>query len=752
MDALAPKTGPARLESCVHHHPPAAPAPAPAPVRAHAPKPKPKPRPHARVHKRPQQGKPQPSPPQPSPPQPPPPPPPQSVEQKRPSPVSVQQQQPHPHVVVEELPDEQHEENSDWGVRDMYIRELFARAESTAENAVRCDEKEQYFEAFELYWVVVDLYYEIIPFLSPEEGSDVHERIKMYTERCQVIREAFEEDLDDVDENQHSAAEQTIIQSHNEQYNQHTVNNTVYASYTRVENVSVSKPAFHLQKTTSKHRIAAPLPARKKASAARPPQAQQHQQHAQHAHKLKPPTRPLPPVPDASADGADVDADGDAPHAVLDSVGASNGEPHGADGVLQRAPFPDYMNEKPLAAIPDAPRGGALGLSSSTQAHRSSLSRPISRSAVRASTSSVSRERVAEMQERVKLMQECLNNFTVKRKHLGPARALELLLTTLNANTFGDLKRLEPLAAGLEHKWATELEVLLSMLQEIKEVRPGDGLAVREDIATNLPALEKCDRSVRLTMRSFSALSGHVRYVDRDGGGGNEGRSRRRWWVKVPVVEKGGLPEAVRRTVEEAEKEMRSVFKICHEINVEVVKTMPVPASFVENLPKHARSLIPRELKEGLTTWGMFKVSDYMKDRKLWHKEAAKEITSSLEKVALIWEAKASNKSFLSRTFDIRGDRFHQAVTAFRRCQNAIRDLRREWPTMQHTELDMSKIQNNDDIGLAGLEAYSRALESRAYRLLTRIRELLDADDEEKKKKGVVGGKGKKKKEGRKRS
>lgn len=49
---------------------------------------------------------------------------------------------------------------------------------------------------------------------------------------------------------------------------------------------------------------------------------------------------------------------------------------------------------------------------------------------------------------------------------------------------------------------------------------------------------------------------------------------------------------------------------------------------------------------------------------------------------------------------------------------------------MQHTDLDMAKIQNNEDIGLAGLEAYSRALESRAYRLLTRIRELLDANRE----------------------
>lgn len=51
---------------------------------------------------------------------------------------------------------------------------------------------------------------------------------------------------------------------------------------------------------------------------------------------------------------------------------------------------------------------------------------------------------------------------------------------------------------------------------------------------------------------------------------------------------------------------------------------------------------------------------------------------------------------------------------------------------MQHTDLDMAKIESNEDIGHSGLEAYSRALESRAYRLLTRIRELLEADRAEK--------------------
>ncbi|CDF35463.1 unnamed protein product [Chondrus crispus] len=580
--------------------------------------------------------------------------------------------------------------DGDWGAGDVYIRELFSEAEDTAERAVQCDENEEYFEAFELYWVVVDLYYKVIPFLTPEEGGDVHERIKMYTRRCEAIREAFEDDPEGQDEIQVRIADATLVSAQKQDQIQESFNAGMWNAHLGIaENVEQDASSYTYVQ--------------------------------ERAPNEESPT---------SVEGTAFQ------YAAPENSGAAEKSAIAERemSALQANRFPDYSNTKPLAAIPEAPRNPtAVSLSASTKAHRNSLSRPISRSAVRASTSSVSRERVAEMQERVQVMQACLNNFTVKRKHLGPARALELHVTTLNANTFGDLKKLAPLAPELEHKWATELEVLLSMLQEIKEVRPGVGYALRDDISRHLPALERCDRSVRKTMRSFGALDGHVSYVERETAtnSARSGRSRRRWWVKVPVVVKGGLPPDVLRIVEEAEQEMRGVFKVCHEINVEVVKSMPVPQSFVEGLPKHARSLIQKELKEGLTTWGMFKVSDYMKDRNLWNKDNAKDITSSLEKVALIWEAKTSNKSFLSRTFDIRGERFHQAMTAFRRCQNAIRDLRREWPTMQHTDLDMAKIQHNEDIGHAGLEAYSRALESRAYRLLTRIRELLDANEEE---------------------
>lgn len=51
---------------------------------------------------------------------------------------------------------------------------------------------------------------------------------------------------------------------------------------------------------------------------------------------------------------------------------------------------------------------------------------------------------------------------------------------------------------------------------------------------------------------------------------------------------------------------------------------------------------------------------------------------------------------------------------------------------MAHTDLDAAKIEANGDFAAAGLEAYSRAVESRAWRVLERVEELLAVDDEAK--------------------
>lgn len=637
--------------------------------------------------------------------------------------------------------EDQDEDASDWGAGDVHIHELFREAELSAERAVHCDEQEDYIQAFELYWVVVELYYKVMPFLSPEEAVDVNERVQMYTRRCEVIRQAFEDDPEASEE--HQADPQLVVEqepapavtheSTTSMYAQETVAHTEPPAQTMPQAVSPA-PISAIHNSASKSRK---IPAE---GSSRPPLGKtrtvQPALSSRHPESHRQPRSNNPEGSEKRAALPRTKSDVRESVSQAERTPKKNRKPSTLENdiSLMQKRLPDYDAAEPGPGVPDAPRFGAA-----SAAHRSSLSRPVSKRAVRQSTHSVSRERMQEMEERMQLMKNALHNFTVKRKHLGPARALELQITTLNANTFGDLKRLEPLSQEQEHKWSSELEVLLSMLREIKEARPGVGFHLRDDIAKHLPNLQNCDKNVQHTMRSFSALNGQVEYVDAETGGSSKGgRSRRKWWLKVPVVKRGGLTPNVRHVVEEAKKDMESVFKVAHEINLDVIKSMHVPNSFVEGLPRHARHLISKELKDGLTTWGMFKISDFMKDRNLYTREHAKELTGSLEKVALIWESKTTSKSFISRTLDIRGERGKNVLNAFRRCQNAIRDLRREFPTMSQTDLDSAKIQHNEDIGFAGLEAYSRALESRAARLLTRIRELLDVDNEEKNGSGLI--------------
>ena len=65
---------------------------------------------------------------------------------------------------------------------------------------------------------------------------------------------------------------------------------------------------------------------------------------------------------------------------------------------------------------------------------------------------------------------------------------------------------------------------------------------------------------------------------------------------------------------------------------------------------------------------------------------------------------------------------------AKRRVQDALAVLRAAFPGMGHTALEQAKIRHNRDAGKAVLEAYSRALEGRAARVLDRLESVVAAD------------------------
>jgi hypothetical protein len=61
--------------------------------------------------------------------------------------------------------------------------------------------------------------------------------------------------------------------------------------------------------------------------------------------------------------------------------------------------------------------------------------------------------------------------------------------------------------------------------------------------------------------------------------------------------------------------------------------------------------------------------------------------------------------------------------------QNLLMLMKHKFPGLSQTQLDMHKIQYNKDVGHSILESYSRVLESLAFNVLSRINEVLLADD-----------------------
>ncbi|EME29176.1 Rho guanyl-nucleotide exchange factor [Galdieria sulphuraria] len=112
-----------------------------------------------------------------------------------------------------------------------------------------------------------------------------------------------------------------------------------------------------------------------------------------------------------------------------------------------------------------------------------------------------------------------------------------------------------------------------------------------------------------------------------------------------------------------------------------------------------------------------------MKEKKKWNESNAQQTVTKLEKAVCIWKLKMDEG--MKAKWTLRRDRIQKYSVLLRRADAAIRVLKQRFPYMLQTELEQSKIFHNTEIGKAGLEVYSRVLESRAGILADRISYLL---------------------------
>lgn len=182
------------------------------------------------------------------------------------------------------------------------------------------------------------------------------------------------------------------------------------------------------------------------------------------------------------------------------------------------------------------------------------------------------------------------------------------------ATVFGELWRLEPLAAQKKAMWRREMEWLLCVSDSIVELVPsiqqfpGGGTyevmatRPRSDLYVNLPALKKldamligmldgfCDTEFWYVDRGIIVGDGD-RDRDRDGlpivsSGRPSIRQEEKWWLPCPKVPPNGLSEDARKKLQQCKDCTNQILKAAMAINSSVLAEMEIPAAYLETLPK----------------------------------------------------------------------------------------------------------------------------------------------------------------------
>mmetsp|Transcript_8094 Transcript_8094/g.24379 ORF Transcript_8094/g.24379 Transcript_8094/m.24379 type:complete len:658 (+) Transcript_8094:129-2102(+) len=310
---------------------------------------------------------------------------------------------------------------------------------------------------------------------------------------------------------------------------------------------------------------------------------------------------------------------------------------------------------------------------------------------------------------------------------------INLKITNLNISTFGEMTCLRPLPEDYVSSWRRFMKVFFliaeTIVVRVSETTVVDGRAVermvdkpRPDIAELLPFLQQQDEKIINILRGFKSLEGEVEYVKR-----NNVQLGDKWWIEQPVIKPGGLSPGLRAQMRAVYNEVSTIFTDCHRVNTRVLDDMEVPHRFLTSLPKHVHLLIAKGLINALTTWTVFSIEQYLRERNVWNAVDAWGPAVLLEKTALIWKMKLNqHEGLINRFWKNRT----KISCAQKRAENAVKQIKEAFPSMRQTKLDEIKVNDNTDHGKSILEAYSRALETRAARIMERVKKVLDADME----------------------
>ncbi|EFH59240.1 hypothetical protein ARALYDRAFT_479067 [Arabidopsis lyrata subsp. lyrata] len=326
-------------------------------------------------------------------------------------------------------------------------------------------------------------------------------------------------------------------------------------------------------------------------------------------------------------------------------------------------------------------------------------------------------------------------------KGVSSALALSNAITNLSASAFGELRRLEPISEDRKERWRREIGWLLSVTDHIVEFSPthhtnedGSSMEVmttkqRTDLVSNIPALKKLDEMLLDCLDKYKEQDEfyYVTPGSPESENSNSTRNDDKWWLPIVKVPPKGLSETLKRFLLSQKECVSQVLNSAMAINSQVLTEMEIPESYIDSLPKKGRASLG-DMIYRMITLEMFDAEQFLHEMDLSSEHKILDLKNKFEASVVIWQRKIvqiDNKSSSPWSTNLSMDKRQQLEE---RAATILQLIKQEFPGISQSTLDISKIQFNKDIGLAIVESYSRILESLAHTIMSRIEDVLEAD------------------------
>ncbi|TVU35040.1 hypothetical protein EJB05_16907 [Eragrostis curvula] len=323
-------------------------------------------------------------------------------------------------------------------------------------------------------------------------------------------------------------------------------------------------------------------------------------------------------------------------------------------------------------------------------------------------------------------------------KGVPSALALSNAVTNLAASVFGEQRKLEPMAPDRKGRWKREVGWLLSVADHIVEfvakkqvLENGTEMEVmgtqqRRDLQANIPALRKIDTMLLDYLDNFKDRN-EFWYVKRDSASeSDKEESNEKWWIPIVKVPPSGLSPASRGWIQHQKELVNQVLKAAMAINANCLMEMNIPESYLEALPKNGRASLGDALYRIITDVE-FDPDVFLSTVDLTSEHKILDLKDRIEASVIIWNRKVHNKdgksAWGSAVSQEKREQFEE------RAQTLLLIIKHRYPGIPQSTLDIAKIQENRDVGFALLESYSRVLESLAFNVMSRIEDVIIADN-----------------------